>query len=79
MKRFPFLMQVRPDEDVGEDAFLALDIPQGAALDQARRGGVQLVPALEAAVGIQDSSQQVAHIPSFLSRGCKRLQVALAL
>jgi hypothetical protein len=40
MVRFPLLVQAGPDENVIEHARLALESPQGAALDQMRRDGV---------------------------------------
>jgi hypothetical protein len=51
MVRFPLLMQGCPDEDVVEHILLALQTPQGAALNEARRDRVQMAPALEATVG----------------------------
>jgi hypothetical protein len=71
MVRFPFLVQVRPDEDVVEHARLALESPQGAAIDVMDRDSVQLVPARKATVGLDDSFQQVSHYSFFLARRCK--------
>src|SRR5580692_1191611 len=54
MVRFPLLAQAGPDEDVVEHARLALECPQGAALDQPRRDGIKLTPALQATVSLDD-------------------------
>jgi hypothetical protein len=54
MVRFPLLVQAGPDEDVIEHARLALEGPQGAALDQARRDSIQLTPALQATMSLDD-------------------------
>jgi hypothetical protein len=48
----------------GEPALLTLQSPQAAALDEARRDGVQLAPALEA-VGLDDSFKRIVHFSSF--------------
>jgi hypothetical protein len=72
MVRFQLLVQAGPDEDVIEHALLAFESPQGTALDQVRRDGVQLVPALEAAVGLDDSFQQIGHCSFFLARRLQR-------
>jgi len=66
------LVQAGPDEDVIEHALLALESPQGAALGQARRDGVQLVPALETTVSLDDSFQQFGHYSFFLARRLQR-------
>jgi hypothetical protein len=65
------LVQARPDENVIEHALLALQSPQGTALDQARRDGVQLTPALEATVSLDNSVQQIGHYSFFLACRCK--------
>jgi hypothetical protein len=65
MVRSPLLVQACPDEDVIEHALLALYGPQGAVLDEARRDGVQLAPAVEATVGLDHSLKQIAHFSSF--------------
>jgi hypothetical protein len=72
MVRFPLLVQAGPDEDIIEHALLALESPQGAALDEARRDGVQLAPALEATVCLDDSFKQIAHSSSFRLAGARR-------
>jgi hypothetical protein len=53
----------------GEHALLTLQSMQGAALDEAGRDGVQLPPALEAAVGLYDSFKRIAHLSSLLLSG----------
>jgi hypothetical protein len=45
-------MQAGGDDDAVEDALLTFECPQCAALDQARRDGVHLVPAFQPAVGL---------------------------
>jgi hypothetical protein len=53
--------------------------PQGAALDQARRDGVRLIPAVAAAMGLDDSVLQIAHFFSFsfCPTGARRPQVGM--
>jgi hypothetical protein len=44
----------RRDYDIVEDSVLALECPEGSALGEARRDGVELVPAFQAAVGLDN-------------------------
>ena len=59
--RFALLVQAGPDEDVVEHAGLALDTPHCSALDEACRDRVQLAPALQAAVSLDDRVKQIVH------------------
>src|SRR6202050_3024996 len=71
MVRFPLLVQAGPDEHVVEHAQLALEGPQGAALDQARRDGIQLTPALKAAVRLDECVKKIGHCSSFPAHRCR--------
>src|SRR5260370_6331161 len=64
MVRFSVLVQACPDEGVIEHARLALECPEGATIGAPHRDGVKLVPALEAAVCLDGSFQQIAHLSS---------------
>src|SRR5258708_8017036 len=59
--RFALLVQACPDEHVIEHARVALQRPQRAALDEAGRDTIQLGPALQATVGLNDGFQQTGH------------------
>src|SRR6266699_5880250 len=58
---FPYTTLFR---SCGEHARLTRQSPQGAALDRARRDGARPAPALEAAVGLEDSVKRIAHFSS---------------
>src|SRR5260370_14499307 len=59
--RFELFVQACPDEHVIKYARVALQRPQRAALDQAGRDTVQLGPALQATVGLNDGFLQIGH------------------
>src|SRR5215468_1313427 len=50
--RCPRFPQVDADVDVVENALLALEWPQDATVQQARRNGLELAPAVETTVGV---------------------------
>jgi hypothetical protein len=57
-------VQACPDEDVIDHARLALESPEGAAIDAVHRDRVKLAPAFEATVGLENSLKQIAHFSS---------------
>jgi hypothetical protein len=59
--RSSLFVQARRDGHVVEDSCLTLERPERAALDQARRDVVELVPAFQAAVGLDYRFEQIAH------------------
>jgi hypothetical protein len=50
--RRPLFAQVDADADVVKNALLVLESPQGAAVQQACRNGLESSPAVETAVGL---------------------------
>jgi hypothetical protein len=54
-------VEARRDDDVVEDSRLTFQRPERAALDQARRDVVELVPAFQAAVGLDHGFEQISH------------------
>ena len=59
--RHALLVQARRDDDVVEDSRLTLERPERATLRQPRRDLVELVPAFQAAVGLDHGLEQIAH------------------
>jgi len=57
----PLVVQTGLDEYVIERPWLALQRPEDATLDEARRDSVELGPPRKAAVGLSDSLQQIGH------------------
>jgi hypothetical protein len=55
MMRLALLVQACPHEHVIKYALLAFQSPQGATLHQSRRDGIELTPAVEATVRLEDS------------------------
>src|ERR1700685_4269864 len=61
MVRLPLLVKACPGVDVSEHALLTLQRPLGTILVQARRDGVELVPALQATMRIDHRFEQFVH------------------
>src|SRR5207253_8504846 len=59
--RHPYFVEAGCHEDVIEHARLAFESPEGAALDEVRRDGLEFGPAGETAVGLEHSVKQIAH------------------
>ena len=59
--RGPLHVQVHRDDDFVEDSLLALERPQTPALREARRDVVQLIPAIESAVGLDNGFEEISH------------------
>ncbi len=59
--RGPLHVQAHRDDDVVEDSPLALERPQAPALREARRDVVQLIPAVETAVGLDNGFEKISH------------------
>jgi hypothetical protein len=59
--RHSLYVQACRDDDVVEDSRLSLERPEHAALDQARRDVVELVPAFQTAMGLDHGFKQITH------------------